>query len=365
MGLKPHTIYINGRFLSHPVTGVQRYGRELLRNFDVMAGMPDHSRNLQIEVLVPADVTQIPGYKHLQVRKAGFLSGHLWEQLELPFYCRGKLLFTPGAAAPLLHRWNALTIHDAAIFSAPEAYSRYYRMWYRMLGRVLGRTAMQIFTVSEFSRHEIMKWMGASSENIAVTYLGSEHIRSVQADISIIEKHGLKSGKFILAVGTGNPNKNIHGVLRAVELLKRPDIPLVITGGGNRKVFGTEASMPPAAIQVGYVSDVQLRALYENSACFVFPSFYEGFGLPPLEAITCGCPIVVSSKASLPEIFSGLALFADAEDPSDIAGKIQCILDGWTPGREYLMECASKYSWRKCAEQTWAALLRCAEKLNQ
>ena len=330
-----------------------------------MAGSSAHYRNLHIEVLVPANVAQIPSYKHVQVRKVGFFCGHLWEQLELPFYCQGKLLFSPSAAAPLLHCWNAVTIHDAAIFSAPEGYSRYYRIWYRMLGRVLGRTAIQVFTVSEFSKREIMKWTGASSESIAVTYLGSEHIRSTYADDSIIEKHGLKSGKYILAVGMENPNKNIQEILRAVDLLKRPDIPLVITGGRNRQVFGPGIHLPLSVKHVGHVSDAELRALYENAACFAFPSLYEGFGLPPLEAIACGCPILVSTKASLPEIFTGMALFADAADPLDIANKLQCVLDGWTPGRERLMEFASKYSWRKCAEQTWEALLRCAEKLNE
>jgi glycosyltransferase involved in cell wall biosynthesis len=358
---KPHAICINGRFLSHPVTGVQRYARELLWKFDAFSASIAHSKNPQIEVLVPANVARIPLYKRLHVRKIGFLSGHLWEQLELPFYCRGKLLFTPGAAAPLLHRWNAVTMHDTAVFSAPAGYSLCYRMWYRMLGRLLGRTAIQVFTVSEFSKHEIVKWTGASSNKIMVTHLGSEHIRRVQEDVSIITKHGLKSGKFILAVGVENSNKNVYGILRAIDLLKQPDIPLVIAGGRNQDVFGTAVPISQSVKQVGYVSDAELRALYEHAACLAFPSFYEGFGLPPLEAIACGCPIVVSTKGSLPEIFSGSALFTDAGNPSDIAEKLQCALDGRAPGRKYLMECASAYSWSKCAEQTWNALLRCIE----
>jgi hypothetical protein len=119
-------IAINGRFLSQRMTGVQRYAFELLREIDqIVANTP--SAGGRVEVLVPRNVRLHPDYSVLSIREVGRLTGHAWEQLELPLYCREKLLFTPCGGAPVLHDRNVVTVPDAAVFATPMAYSLVYR----------------------------------------------------------------------------------------------------------------------------------------------------------------------------------------------------------------------------------------------
>ena len=126
------SFYINGRFLCKRVTGVQRYGREVTRELDLI--IDGLNGSVEAEILVPRTASNIPSYRAISVRRVGFLAGNAWEQLELPVYCRGRVLFTPGSAAPLLHARNVPTIHDTAIFSAPDGYVTRYGLWYKMLG---------------------------------------------------------------------------------------------------------------------------------------------------------------------------------------------------------------------------------------
>ena len=133
-------IYINGKFLGQRVTGTQRYARQLLNEFDCLLSA-ENRWNLEIEILSPRCVQVLPRYKSLQVRTVGSMSGTSWEQLELPRFCRGRLLFTLSGGAPILHSRNVVTIHDAAVVASPAGYSSVYRLWHANLCRRMARTA--------------------------------------------------------------------------------------------------------------------------------------------------------------------------------------------------------------------------------
>jgi glycosyltransferase involved in cell wall biosynthesis len=115
---------------------------------------------------------------------------------------------------------------------------------------------------------------------------------------------------------------------------------------------------------LGFVNDNELRTLYENAACFVFPSFYEGFGLPPLEAIAVGCPVVIARAASLPEVFGDVAAYCDPYSPLDIARRISYVLQGERPSRESLWARAARFTWEDCALKTWSILLEALSRFN-
>ena len=208
------TLYINGRFLSQTITGVQRYGRELLRELDILLG--NNESNLKVVVLIPRNVSDLPSYRHLSIRRIGILAGHAWEQLELPLYSFRNLLFTPGGGAPLLHPRNVITIHDTAVCSAPAAFSFAFRKWYTFLYRRLCATSVRVLTVSSFSKSELIRWYGANPDNVTVTYLGCDHAKVVKADDGILQKHGLQKYGYILAVSTKHPNKNFDGIIKAL-----------------------------------------------------------------------------------------------------------------------------------------------------
>lgn len=342
-------IYINGKFFCQRITGTQRYARELLNQFDKLVAEENNGK-IAIEILVPKCVCSLPQYAHLKIRTVGRMSGTKWEQIELPQYCRGNILFTLSGGAPVLHSRNVVTIHDAAVIAAPAGYSLAYRLWHENICRRMARTAEHIFTNSNFSKSEIVKWYGGTPEKITVTYLGSEHFSCLEADASALTRFGL-SGKYVLAVSSHNPNKNFHRVVQALSHLNT-GIQLVIAGAQDRRVYGGSVTLPDGVRVLGYVSDPELKTLYQNAVCFVFASLYEGFGLPPLEAMASGCPVVVSRTASLPELFDGAAIFCDPFDAEDIAAAIQLAVKSPPATACELKAFATKFSWEKCARET-------------
>lgn len=347
-------IYINGKFFCQPISGTQRYARELLNQFDRL--LPEKNEwNIAIEILVPPCAQSVPEFKNLQVRTVGKRSGTVWEQLELPQYCRGQVLFTLSGGAPILHSRNIVTIHDAAVVAAPAGYSLAYRLWHGNLCRRMARKAEHIFTVSKFSKSEIVRWYGAVPEKISVTYLAGDHFSRVESDSSTLARFGI-CGKYALAASVHNPNKNFDRVVEAVCHDQATRLPLVLAGGHDSSVYRKGASLPSGVHVLGRVSDRELKALYENAACFVFASLYEGFGLPPLEAMSCGCPVVVSRVESLREIFDGAAFFCDPYDPIDIAAAIQRAAGSPSASADDRKTFARKFSWEQCARETLAVL---------
>jgi len=349
-------IYINGKFLCQRTTGTQRYARELLTQIDELLTAKEN-RGLSLEILVPKCVKSVPRYTNLQVRAVGNMSGTAWEQIDLPLHCRGEILVTLSGGAPLMHPRNMITIHDAAVFAAPEGYSLAFRLWYRSLYRDMARKAERIITVSNFSKSEIVKWCGADPEKISVTYLGSEHFSNLEADASALARFGI-AGDYVLAASSDNPNKNLARVIQAMSHVTALDLPLIVAGGQDRQVFRKNTTLPGTVQALGYVSDQELKALYQNAACFVFASLYEGFGLPPLEALSSGCPIVVSCTTSLQEIFAGQAFFCDPYHAEDIAAAIERAVKSPPALKQNLINFAEKFSWQKCARQTLEILSR-------
>lgn len=348
-------IFINGRFFSQPMTGAQRYGHEVLASLDVIAG----KQEVQMTLLVPRSVKDLPSFSSIKIKSVGHLTGQFWEQFELPFYARKGVLFTPCGGAPILHGCNVITIHDAAVVASPRGYSWGFRVWYKLLNWTLCRTARHVLTVSEFAKSELMKWYGARSEKVTVTYLGSEHALRPKPDPAVLDKHKLESRNYILSVGSNNPNKNFLGFLHSLSSISDEKIQVAIAGPRDLKIFGGDRVSDARVRDLGYVSDSELRTLYENAACFVFPSFYEGFGLPPLEALALGCPIVVSDIPALNEIVGAVAFKCDPGDSVSIGMQIATSLREKSP-RELLTSFATKYSWQDCGSKTWEILSKFA-----
>jgi len=316
-------IYINGRFLSQTITGVQRCALELVRALDNLALPPDW----QVVLLVPKKIKQFPSFRQIEIRSVGRLGGHLWEQLELPCFARDGFLVNLCNTGPLLLHKQLVTIHDAAVFRYPRAFSFFFRTWYRFLLPRLCFAARKIVTVSDFSRRELIELLGVSPAKVSVIVEGWEHLSRVPLDDRVLDRFGLRSRPFVLAVSSLNPYKNFHSVVAALDYLSDLDVDIAIAGGANPKVFdGGENALPSNVKYLGYVSDGELRALYSAATAFVFPSFYEGFGIPPLEAMSCGCPVVASNRASIPEVCGDAALYFDPESPLEIAEKIRLVL---------------------------------------
>ncbi|MCU0869584.1 MAG: glycosyltransferase family 4 protein [Burkholderiales bacterium] len=350
-------LYVNGRFLSQSITGVQRFAQETVTALDRLRHSGAIARDRRVVLLVPPDAQRRLALDTIEVRQVGRRTGHAWEQFELPRHARDGLLLGLCQLGPAVLRDQIVVMHDAAVYAAPHGFSRAFRTWYRALMWWLGRRARRIVTVSRFSQTELQRWCGIRASATLVVHEAGEHILAQPADASVLAKHGLDATPFVLAVSSLNPNKNFRAVVDAMRLLgDTTGFRIVIAGGTHPRVFGGDAALPDSVTHVGYVTDPQLRALYEAASCFVYPSFYEGFGLPPLEAMLCGCPVIVSRAASLPEVCGDAALYCDAADPRTLADAMRSIM-GDAALRARLTEAgqarARTFSWERCATELW------------
>lgn len=351
--LYKNTIFINGRFLTQTITGVQRYAIEVLKSLDLLISKGVINSNYYQFVLLIQDKTKHKLHlKNIGIRRVGKLKGQLWEQLELPFFSSGSLLLNLCNTAPILKSKQILTIHDAAASANKKNYSFSFRTWYQFLHNILPFRTKRIITVSNFSKNELIKYYPINRKKIDVVYLGIEHMNSIEDDDRILNKFELLDSHYILAVSSVNPNKNFKGIIEALKYIKGEGIQIVLVGHKDNPIYKDTHIPSSTKIKfVGYVTDEELKALYQHAGCFIFPSFYEGFGLPPLEAMSNGCPVIASNRASLPEILGDSVLYCDPENPKDIAKKIEMILNNHELREKYQrqgLEKVKQYSWEKC-----------------
>ncbi|MBL6077236.1 glycosyltransferase family 4 protein [Belnapia sp. T18] len=350
-------IAVNGRFLTQRVTGVQRFAAEITRALDAMAaeGLLPGARLLR-----PAAGAPSP-FPHLRDEPFGRLRGQGWEQVELPARARGSVLVNLGNAAPLLARGRqAVVIHDAGAFDTPDSYSLAFRTWYRALHRALPRAGARLLTVSEFSRGRIAHHLRIDAARIGVIHEGGEHILRESADAAVLARHDLQPGRFALVVGTRAAHKGLAGLGEAQALLASRGLTLAVAGAADANVFRNAGDPQGQAVApLGRVTDAELRALYESALCLIFPSRYEGFGLPPLEAMTCGCPVIAAHAAAVPEVCGEAALWFDNDGPRRLPDALARLLD--EPGlparlRTEGLARAAGFSWRAAAERLVALL---------
>lgn len=342
------------------MTGVQRYAIELVKSIDgLLERDAAETRGMSFALLAPSAPLRDLRLKHIPVRSVGRMKGHWWEQLELPVYAKDGLLLNLCNTSPLLKRNQVTTIHDASVYAVPQTYSFPFRAWYKLQFALSKRSSKRIITDSSFSRDELIRYCRIPPSRIKAIPLGKEHVREHRSDPDYLSR--VKGDKpYVLAVSSMNPNKNFRSIVRAAEIAGGTEYDVVIAGGTHPKVFGSSAEPDYGGYKyVGYVSDSQLRTLYEHADCFIYPSFYEGFGLPPLEAMASGCPVIVSDRASLPEVCGDAALYCDPHDPSDIAKQLVRIM-GDSELRETLrtkgLERSRQFSWEKCSTELLAVI---------
>lgn len=359
--MKNDVIFINGRFLDHSITGVQCYSRELLNALDdLLANNAINPEKKRIHCLTPQKTLVNPGWNYIQVEKKGRFSGNLWEQIDLLFSSNTGLLFSPANSGPYFSKKQIVTIHDASIFSVRFAYSLPFQLKYRTMLNRLGRTSLKIITVSEFSRRELHHWCGIPDEKIEVIYEGKEHILRQPADETVFSRFGIGERPFFLAVGSNSLRKNFSAAKRAFENAKFDNVDFVITGGSFPTIFKSSKEILPSSIRrTGYISYGELRALYNRAIGLVYPSLYEGFGLPPLEAMACGCPVICSNAASLPEVCGDAAIYCFPNDIQEITRQMKHLVSEPSLRTEMQVKGliqASKFTWRNAAEKTWKVI---------
>ncbi len=278
----------------------------------------------------------------------------------MPWAARDGLLVNLAGAAPWFAFRQACLLHDAAVYDHPGAYSRAFVLWYRLLFAHLARRAVPLMTVSEFSRQRLAVCLQVPEWQIALVPNGADHLDAVEADAATLARFGLEQSQFLLAVASENPTKNLPALVSAFASLGgHGGLRLVLVGGRNGHVFApTDAPAdPPGVVRTGPLGDAALKALYGKAMALVFPSLYEGFGLPPLEAMSCGCPVLAARAAAVPEVCGDAVRYFDPHSVAAIAAALREVLaDAALRHRLRLAgaERATHFRWLNCV----SALLR-------
>jgi glycosyltransferase involved in cell wall biosynthesis len=321
-------IIINGRFFSRRPTGVDRFAYEVISSINDLIGSSDPAvQGLSFKIMLPPGVEPKQKFAHIPMETVGRNTGQLWEQWDLPCAApKESLLLNLCNTAPAWRSKQLVVIHDVSTARMPQSYSWVFRTWYAALIPLIYRRSRSVCTVSNFSRKELAALYGNRSD-ICVLPEGTDHMARVTPDPGVLVHHQLLERPYVLAVSSLSPHKNFAIVVRAMQIMGDSNFNLVVAGGQDPKVFASTADDLSAAVKyVGYVSDEELKALYEHAACFVFPSIYEGYGLPPTEAMACGCPVLAANAASIPEVCGDAALYFNPHDPDALAAQISRLM---------------------------------------
>ena len=340
-------IVINSRFLTQNITGVQRFAIEISKQLKKQLGD-------NVQLVSPKNIIHNDLAKELDVKVIGNKTGHLWEQLDLPKYLKSidsPLVLNLANTAPLFYN-NKMTVVHSLSFSFKKWNSLKFYYFYKFLIPLVLKTSKHVFTVSDYTLNEIVKYY--------------PNIKNLQTRMSVVYNGHFYSNvkikndgsNYILYVGTVSKSKNIKILVDALKLINKRKIiiNLKIVGGANSQVFENEKIDNFEWIEfIGHINDTsELASLYSNAKLFVFPSLYESFGIPPVEAQSFGCPVLSSNTTSLPEICGDGAIYFNPYDINDLKEKIELVLNDENLKNELKtkgFENIKRFSWEQSAKK--------------
>ncbi len=359
---------INGRFLTQRVTGVQRYATQLVHAMGEAcypkASLERSRRCSQapdLEIVAPESATSPES--SLPFRRVGRKAGQYWEQISLPRLASKGGVLSLCNTGPIVSKRHVLCIHDTNVFLYPQSYSRAFRNYYRVMLPLLGRSATKILTVSNTSAELLARCGIASRRKIQVVPNGHEHVFSWDASRSTLQLDTLTKRPFVLVIGSQAPHKNIELVYKIAPELAKSGVDVLVSGTGGKVFCQTDSAGQSQSgshsnvHHLGYVTDDDLAKLYSNALCLLFPSFVEGFGLPLVEALAFGCPIVSSDASCMPEICADHARYASPHQPSQWVDAVRDVLQSKsTSSKAAIAKHLTNFSWKKSAGKLLSVL---------
>ena len=334
---------INGKFLCQKITGVQRFSYEIVKELDKIVPKGE------FVIVMPKRKCKHIKLNNIEIVAYGLFSGNVWEQISFPHYLikNGLIGINLGNVAPII-KPDIVCIHDMNLIRHPQWFSKRYVMWSKIQYRNTMLRAKMILTVSNFSKREIDELYPQKKPQVYVLSEGWQHMQRIIENESALNKYNLPKNEYFFSLYQAMPNKNFQWIVKVAQ--QNPDKLFVVSGWHNKKVNAADDSFKLIynlnnVKVLGYLSDEDMKCILKYCKAFLFPSTYEGFGIPPLEAMAVGANVVVSDIPVMHEILGNCAQYIVDQNNTELHIKNidhSCVLN--------------KYSWEKAAYELYSAL---------
>ena len=338
----------NGYLFSQRQTGVMRYAKEILLGIDKIC------RDNEFVLVVPEYADKIPDLKRIKIVHHGKTRGNMWEQIDFLSYLKKTDVDSVNFNNTMpLFQPGIIVIHDIAYKIHPEfgtsLHGKISNAYHRAIFSSISKNVKPIVTVSYFSKYQLIDEYKIDPKRIYVISNAWQHMDRCGYDESIINQHGLNKGEFFFSLGSLSAMKNTKWIIEVAK--KNPAYQFVLAGAqalNSRENF----IMPKNVTAVGFITDEQIKALIKECKAFIYPSIYDGFGIPPLEALSQGVKVICSNAACLPEIYGSSVIYID---PYDSNVNIEELIKQHVEDPRGVLE---KYSWDKSAAEFYELLQR-------